>query len=56
MHLQPPHASIFAQGAIQLLDAAGCSAFCFGSEDGKIEPFENSLASSNRLGMNTSKP
>ena len=30
-------------GAIQLLDAAGCSAFCFGSEDGEIEPFENSL-------------
>lgn len=37
------NAPVFAQGAIELLDAAGCSAFCFGSEDGKIEPFQNSL-------------
>lgn len=37
------NAPAFASGAIQLLDAAGCSAFCFGSEDGEIEPFENSL-------------
>lgn len=37
------NAPVFAQGAIELLDASGCSAFCFGSEDGKIEPFQNSL-------------
>lgn len=37
------HAPIFARGAIQLLDAVRCDAFCFGSEDGKIEPFEHSL-------------
>jgi predicted nucleotidyltransferase len=37
------NAPIFAQGAIELLNAAGCSAFCFGSEDGRIEPFINSL-------------
>ncbi|HEX5564453.1 MAG TPA: nucleotidyltransferase [Sporosarcina sp.] len=37
------NAPVFAQGAIGLLDAAGCGAFCFGSEDGNIEPFQNSL-------------
>jgi predicted nucleotidyltransferase len=37
------NAPTFARGAIQLLDAAQCSAFCFGSEDGAIEPFERSL-------------
>src|SRR3954452_7109136 len=37
------NAPVFAQGAIELLDAVGCSAFCFGSEDGQIEPFNNSL-------------
>ncbi|WP_252503696.1 nucleotidyltransferase [Sporosarcina sp. Marseille-Q4943] len=37
------NAPLFAQGAIELLDAAGCSAFCFGSEDGNIEPFQNSI-------------
>lgn len=37
------NAPIFALGAISLLDAAGCSAYCFGSEDGDIEPFQNSL-------------
>jgi predicted nucleotidyltransferase len=36
-------APIFANGAIQLLDASQCSAFCFGSEDGEIEPLERSL-------------
>ncbi|ANU17547.1 hypothetical protein BBI11_11170 [Planococcus maritimus] len=36
-------ASEFARGAIELLDAAGCSSFCFGSEQGTIEPFLNSL-------------
>ena len=37
------NAPLFAEGAIRLLDAARCSAFCFGSEDGEIEPFERSL-------------
>ncbi|MDN5710210.1 MAG: nucleotidyltransferase [Planococcus sp. (in: firmicutes)] len=36
-------ASEFARGAIELLDAAGCSSFCFGSEQGEIEPFLNTL-------------
>ncbi|MGX7595443.1 nucleotidyltransferase [Planococcus plakortidis] len=36
-------ASEFARGAIELLDAAGCASFCFGSEQGEIEPFLNSL-------------
>ena len=34
------HAPVFARGAIQLLDAVRCDAFCFGSEDGEIQPFE----------------
>ncbi|WP_301108205.1 nucleotidyltransferase [Sporosarcina sp.] len=37
------HATQFAKGAIQLLDAAGCSYFCFGSEQGSIAPFTSSL-------------
>ena len=37
------HAPVFALGAIQILDAACCESFCFGSEDGNIEPFNNSL-------------
>ena len=37
------NAPVFAHGAIELLDAIGCSAFCFGSEDGQIEPFNNSI-------------
>lgn len=37
------YAPVFAQGAIQILDAAGCQSFCFGSEDGNIQPFNNSL-------------
>ncbi|ANU27881.1 nucleotidyltransferase [Planococcus versutus] len=36
-------ASDFAKGGIALLDAIGCSSFCFGSEQGTIEPFSNSL-------------
>lgn len=36
-------ASDFAKGAIALLDAAGCDSFCFGSEQGSITPFLNSL-------------
>ncbi|CAM3087383.1 nucleotidyltransferase [Filibacter tadaridae] len=37
------HAPLFATGAIQLLDAIQCKAFCFGSEDGTIEPFTKSI-------------
>ena len=40
------------EGAIQLLDAAQCSAFCFGSEDGEIEPFEKSLRLIQQAGDN----
>lgn len=32
-------ASDFAKGAIALLDAIGCESFCFGSEQGAIDPF-----------------
>jgi predicted nucleotidyltransferase len=32
-------ASDFAKGAIALLDAIGCESFCFGSEQGDINPF-----------------
>lgn len=32
-------AADFAKGAISLLDAIGCSSFCFGSEQGDIAPF-----------------
>lgn len=32
-------AGIFAQGAISILEALCCDAFCFGSEDGRLEPF-----------------
>ncbi len=34
------HSSVFAKGAVSLLDSVGCSSFCFGSEDGNIETFE----------------
>lgn len=37
------HASSFAKGAIQLLDGLLCDSFCFGSEQGQIEPFNNSM-------------
>ncbi|MGM9922044.1 MAG: nucleotidyltransferase [Bhargavaea sp.] len=36
-------ASEFAQGAIGILAAARCNMICFGSEDGRIEPFRNTL-------------
>ena len=52
MHLQLLHAPIFAEGAIQLLDAAQCSAFCFGSEDGEIEPFKEVFISFNKPASN----
>ncbi|MFJ5622222.1 nucleotidyltransferase [Peribacillus loiseleuriae] len=32
-------AGIFAQGAISILETLDCDAFCFGSEDGRLEPF-----------------
>ena len=38
------YAPRFAKGAIQILDAVRCDSFCFGSEDGKIQPFEQSLS------------
>lgn len=38
------HAPSFAKGAIQILDAACCDSYCFGSEDGHILPFKNSMA------------
>lgn len=37
------HAPTFTEGAIRLLDAACCDSYCFGSEEGQILPFENSL-------------
>ncbi|KAA0966617.1 nucleotidyltransferase [Sporosarcina sp. ANT_H38] len=46
------NAPTFARGAIQLLDAAQCNAFCFGSEDGAIEPFERSLRLIEQAGEN----
>ncbi|MEC2053683.1 nucleotidyltransferase [Peribacillus psychrosaccharolyticus] len=33
------NAEIFARGSISILEALGCSSFCFGSEDGSIDPF-----------------
>ncbi len=38
------NASSFASGAIQLLDAAGCTSYCFGSENGEIAPFTATLS------------
>ena len=32
-------ASDFARGSVSILEAMGCNAFCFGSEEGSIEPF-----------------
>ncbi|WP_040286950.1 nucleotidyltransferase [Sporosarcina koreensis] len=37
------NASGFADGAIRLLDAACCSSYCFGSEQGAIGPFAETL-------------
>lgn len=36
-------AEIFALGAVSILDSLFCKALCFGSEQGKIEPFHNAL-------------
>lgn len=38
------HAPEFAKGAIHLLDAARCDTYYFGSEEGYIQPFKNSMA------------
>ncbi|MBA9024980.1 nucleotidyltransferase [Peribacillus huizhouensis] len=32
-------AGIFAQGAISILETLACDTFCFGSENGRLEPF-----------------
>ncbi|MCM3386649.1 nucleotidyltransferase [Ureibacillus chungkukjangi] len=37
------HATSFAEGAIQLLEAIGCTKFAFGSEEGSIDPFLNTV-------------
>ncbi|KGR73791.1 nucleotidyltransferase [Ureibacillus sinduriensis] len=37
------HATFFAEGAIQLLEAIGCTNFAFGSEEGTIHPFLNTF-------------
>lgn len=37
------HAPQFAFGAVSLLDALHCDYYCFGSEQGSIEPFENTV-------------
>ncbi|MBN8191574.1 nucleotidyltransferase [Bacillus sp. NTK074B] len=37
------HAEIFSKGAITLLDRIGCESFCFGSEDGDIHTFNNTI-------------
>lgn len=44
------HAPAFAKAAIQILDAARCQTFCFGSEDGRINSFENSMELIERAG------
>ncbi|RUL55922.1 nucleotidyltransferase [Lysinibacillus antri] len=38
------NATIFAEGATKLLNAIGCESFAFGSEQGTIEPFLNTLS------------
>ncbi|MEK3935206.1 nucleotidyltransferase [Sporosarcina sp. FSL W7-1349] len=45
------HAPEFARGAITLLDAAHCDAYCFGSEDGDIQAFERALDLIERAGQ-----
>lgn len=37
------HAPQFAFGAVSLLSALNCAYYCFGSEQGNIEPFENTV-------------
>ena len=38
------HATLFAEGAMQLLEAIGCTNFAFGSEEGSIQPFLNTYS------------
>ncbi|PFA68938.1 hypothetical protein CN378_05505 [Bacillus sp. AFS015802] len=38
------HAEIFSRGAISLLDRFGCESFCFGSEDGNIDAFGDTIS------------
>ncbi|MGR3763749.1 nucleotidyltransferase [Rossellomorea sp. NS-SX7] len=37
------HAEVFAKGSISLLHEIGCESFCFGSEDGGIASFEETV-------------
>jgi predicted nucleotidyltransferase len=37
------HAEIFAKGSISLLSEIGCDSFCFGSEDGDLASFEETV-------------
>ncbi|MCS0787340.1 nucleotidyltransferase [Cytobacillus firmus] len=37
-------ADIFASGAVSILEAAGCSSLCFGSESGSMESFHQTLS------------
>ncbi|WP_026581522.1 nucleotidyltransferase [Bacillus sp. J33] len=37
-------ADIFASGAVSILEAAGCSSLCFGSESGNIDSFHQTLS------------
>jgi predicted nucleotidyltransferase len=50
------HAETFAKGSISLLREIGCESFCFGSEDGGISAFEETvhLIQSNHIAYNAS--
>ncbi|WP_091022088.1 nucleotidyltransferase [Bacillus sp. UNCCL81] len=50
------HASIFAKGAISILDSLKCDYVCFGSEEGKIETFYELIKQKKQLtsSINTS--
>ncbi|HAF0292610.1 TPA: nucleotidyltransferase, partial [Salmonella enterica subsp. enterica serovar Typhimurium var. 5-] len=37
------HAEIFAEGAVSILSAAGCSTLCFGSESGDLDSFMKTI-------------
>ncbi|RSD28127.1 nucleotidyltransferase [Mesobacillus subterraneus] len=38
------HAEVFAEGAVSILSAAGCTTLCFGSESGDLEAFKRTIA------------
>jgi predicted nucleotidyltransferase len=38
------HAEVFAKGSISLLHEIGCDSFCFGSEDGDLASFEETVS------------